>query len=583
MNLFTSPLFWSVLLLAAIGIIAGYSESPEDVRNVLENRFGEVPWSHEFHARNADISCTTCHHKSTPKDANPQPCSECHTHPGPSDHVFASAPHRMEAAAMAKVMPQAEAVKEGEKAEGKPEAKPAKSIAPSRRQAFHKSCQGCHKAMNRGPVQCRECHRSVLPAEAGSTGTNHARYAAERKIACETCHIENQPAKAVWGDCQKCHDKDYQHILADGDKPYDHTAFFRGMSGEVSWDHREHIRSHMDFGGKTRDCLNCHHLDKAFPKQNYRNCRGCHQEKSWTTEQGKTVPNAEKAMHKVCFECHDITRSDLPKGMPVTCNECHAERKSHMGSSFGPVIWPHEGHAVAEGVDCAKCHHKDEAGQPKRACATCHQDKEVRGALALKDAMHMTCIGCHDVEKKGPTGCRGCHAYPEARSKVWHANQMLAAKNAEMQLSYQMLSNPDALANMAKPAPLPSLNELSAKSEEIHRVHVDAGGFPCLDCHHNLKPTQHAQELFKTLPPRQPRNCNLMASPDGCQPDWTDPQTCASCHDNPAMKIVDSKEAERKLCADCHTELAPEIPFMKSQEPPKVDVAPKKEEDKAKK
>lgn len=43
------------------------------------------------------------------------------------------------------------------------------------------------------------------------------------------------------------------------------------------------------------------------------------------------------------------------------------------------------------------------------SCATCHGDG-VPGALDLgREAAHALCIGCHQEQKAGPTGCRDCH------------------------------------------------------------------------------------------------------------------------------------------------------------------------------
>ncbi len=30
--------------------------------------------------------------------------------------------------------------------------------APKAKNAFHKSCKGCHKQMKKGPTKCKECH-----------------------------------------------------------------------------------------------------------------------------------------------------------------------------------------------------------------------------------------------------------------------------------------------------------------------------------------------------------------------------------------------------------------------------------------
>ena len=70
----------------------------------------------------------------------------------------------------------------------------------------------------------------------------------------------------------------------------------------------------------------------------------------------------------------------------------------------------HKAHADRIGK-CAECHHKDAAGKEQK-CFNCHKAEKKGDAVALKDAMHTKCKGCHskDATKKAPTKCDGCHA-----------------------------------------------------------------------------------------------------------------------------------------------------------------------------
>jgi uncharacterized paraquat-inducible protein A len=77
-----------------------------------------------------------------------------------------------------------------------------------------------------------------------------------------------------------------------------------------------------------------------------------------------------------------------------------------------PVSLPHKAHADRIG-NCAECHHKDTAGKEQK-CFACHKAEKSGDAVAMKDAMHTKCKGCHQKlkdEKKtaGPTNCDGCH------------------------------------------------------------------------------------------------------------------------------------------------------------------------------
>ena len=73
------------------------------------------------------------------------------------------------------------------------------------------------------------------------------------------------------------------------------------------------------------------------------------------------------------------------------------------------VTFDHKAHADRI-KKCAECHHKDAAGKEQK-CFACHKAEKKGEAVALKDAMHTKCKGCHskDATKKAPTKCDGCH------------------------------------------------------------------------------------------------------------------------------------------------------------------------------
>ena len=83
----------------------------------------------------------------------------------------------------------------------------------------------------------------------------------------------------------------------------------------------------------------------------------------------------------------------------------------------------HDLHEEAFGDSgCAKCHHiQDEASGKlvysegdESACAECHAAEPAEDILAIREASHASCTGCHRTlikEKKaaGPTTCGECH------------------------------------------------------------------------------------------------------------------------------------------------------------------------------
>ncbi len=83
--------------------------------------------------------------------------------------------------------------------------------------------------------------------------------------------------------------------------------------------------------------------------------------------------------------------------------------------SYGKVTFAHKKHTDTLKIDCMKCHHTWKKGETSgKLCKDCHKAKAEGKTLALKDAFHQDCKGCHDEAKKankpaGPTGCTQCH------------------------------------------------------------------------------------------------------------------------------------------------------------------------------
>jgi len=113
--------------LISIGIIAGFMLAVLTVSGVFAKdvvefnpSYGKVTFTHKKHADALKNDCLKCHHTWKKGDTSGQGCKDCHK----------------------------------AKAEGK---------ASSSKDAFHKSCKGCHdeaKKANKptGPTACTKCH-----------------------------------------------------------------------------------------------------------------------------------------------------------------------------------------------------------------------------------------------------------------------------------------------------------------------------------------------------------------------------------------------------------------------------------------
>lgn len=88
------------------------------------------------------------------------------------------------------------------------------------------------------------------------------------------------------------------------------------------------------------------------------------------------------------------------------------------------VEFPHLKHEEALGEnDCGACHHIYDEGKgalvysegDEQECGACHGLKKEGKKLALREAFHKNCTGCHrqmkksGAEKSGPSTCGECH------------------------------------------------------------------------------------------------------------------------------------------------------------------------------
>lgn len=566
----TVSLVW-LIALWIIGIaFASFVLGSDIGHDKLDNRFGDVNWDHELHARGAVDNCQVCHHTTKANNANPQACSECHTKADIADSMFEPAPLRgME--------------QKGEKK------------APKRRIAFHKKCIGCHGAVKEGPMSCRDCHAQKLLAEGGATHFDHIKYANEHNLVCLSCHEEHKNAVVKgkeWDDCQSCHKESHVHMGWNDMKRFDHTPLFKGKSGEVLWDHRMHKLAHFDAMADIEKvtCLSCHHQDKDLDPQNYRGCGDCHKSTAYKDNKGTKIASRKTALHKSCRKCHDSTRKDVPEAVKTSCNSCHRLELNQVRSEFGPITWSHDGHAGG-GIDCNRCHHADPKDGPMRACRDCHFEGKVTNLNSLKHQTHTNCVECHSLDEprvkdqvkwdniktcdvchvpwpwtgidkkhdiyekehekltmenvvhkvcwecheekgRGPSSrnCRACHAFPRERQQAMNIEE-------------------------AEKTDLPSMQVISKDAYNVHRIHVNMGGAPCMDCHHNMKADAKTKAMLSDVSLFKDSNCTGEgATADSCKPGITDPQHCANCHDNAELSIAPATDATTKLCNECHKE-----------------------------
>jgi len=125
------------------------------------------------------------------------------------------------------------------------------------------------------------------------------------------------------------------------------------------------------------------------------------------------------ALFAVVFSCGlALVASAQSDGMKI--NNVKAYKG---GKERGLVVYNHDKH-TGYGLACTDCHHKYDPKQPGKnlwtegdetSCAACHAGDKPASRIALQQAFHKQCWGCHEklpANKKlsyGPRSCAGCH------------------------------------------------------------------------------------------------------------------------------------------------------------------------------
>jgi len=162
-----------------------------------------------------------------------------------------------------------------------------------------------------------------------------------------------------------------------------------------------------------------------------RDCSVCHMadDKGRLSPKFKRLADADRqtvtdAYHVNCIACHRELAGPKQKSGPQTCGGCH-RKNPPVASTWTEIAFDnslHYRHVKANGEKCDRCHHEYDKqtrqlvyvkGQ-EGSCAYCHKETPVDETLAIKEAAHDQCIGCHrdriaNNQQAGPVGCVGCH------------------------------------------------------------------------------------------------------------------------------------------------------------------------------
>jgi hypothetical protein len=124
-----------------------------------------------------------------------------------------------------------------------------------------------------------------------------------------------------------------------------------------------------------------------------------------------------------CDACHH-SYEEGQADMPGDCGSCHQKDSEYRMALGENGIFDHETHSEYYGLDCDACHHYYVEGEPGglEPCGDCHmRDIDDDSILNYVDAFHQQCIGCHEDMglTPGKADCAGCHS-PRKKADAFH-------------------------------------------------------------------------------------------------------------------------------------------------------------------
>jgi len=495
------------LLLISAGAGGVFVRPVGEPDQVIESRMGDVIWNHDYHARMEEVGkCITCHHEMPKTEkfqgkygfgkagmTSAKACREC---------------HQTEDAKVALI--------NGPMYGLGPYAGPEGKSDVWARKAFHDTCMGCHKALEKGPVRCRDCHMQRAVGDHGLVTWDHREHSRFMNMECEECHhkAEEDFTDGDYRPCDECHP----------------PLLFMDLTPTVDVPQHETVEEDVEF--VHGECEYCHIENN--PMEGAESCQECHIDLAPVEpEEGEEgeAPSLEVAIHQRCLPCHNTEYEDLDVEMPAYCEECHLPNPNFLpgGEEDGPVVWSHKRHTTMVEWGCNECHHDQMEvadPEPHMACRRCHGQDDLADAPTLEDALHKKCVECHGKEMvfTGPrrieNNCKACHF-----------------KNGIERYTYVKSEEWEALFD--------------------HRLHAESLAFACRDCHHN---SIRREGLPFTV-------CKIaMVCPTL---EAGAPQSCKSCHDDDGIgelghrimmeQVITHQEAVARSCQNCHDEL--DIPF----------------------
>jgi hypothetical protein len=298
-----------------------------------------------------------------------------------------------------------------------------------------------------------------------------------------------------------------------------------------------------------------------------RDCSSCHgaDEKGRLSPKFKRIADMDRQTvadiyHVNCIACHRELSGKGQKSGPQTCGGCHKENPSAASTwkAIGLDKSLHYRHVKANAEKCESCHHEYNkqtkqlvyAKGKEGACRYCHVEKPLDDTLALKEASHFQCIGCHRQraaknQLAGPVTCLGCHDadYQAGFEVVDNVPRLKRGQPDAVLVKTGMETRPaDQRPPTMNPVPFDHRGHESANAscQACHHASLES----CSSCHTNAGKKEGGMVKLAQAMHSQVDTASCI----GCHQQQQAAPECAGCH----AFMGKSVKGSEATCAACH-------------------------------
>lgn len=300
--------------------------------------------------------------------------------------------------------------------------------------AVSTACASCHQDVHKGTLgaKCETCHSTRVAFKEGRQGFDHSKAAfrldgAHEKVACESCHKNQQYKGVAFATCTACHTDPHTPKAAEACTAC-HTP--------ATWRTRrfDHTTTKFPLVGKhqTTGCVDCHVRPALKVTPRFDTCAACHKDphKGAFTQDCKACHN-EQSFAKAPFD-HSTTPFALTgKHAPAACTACHttlARVAQRTGRATTPVTVEFGGLKK----DCASCHDDVHRADLGLACESCHSTERFALTAYTHKANTPFFADAHQ-----PASCVACHlrSTPAAIAELVRARTEMPAAPAALAIT----------------------------------------------------------------------------------------------------------------------------------------------------